>query len=706
MARVHGAVTAVRSVGGVLAAWLDPAIRFWLAQVFLTSAAVAIMTDAPPAMAGPGAWVTGLNQIVASPVGTVVQTVCPVLLLLGLFSRLAAIPLLVQATLLHESGSSATLHLFWAVLLGWVLVMGPGPFSIDALLSRGLDSSAVPGATRLRTLFGAVTRYLGPWYRLFLRLWIATAPLAAAAAALGWAMPSDLGPLASWLAEIPDRTAMLPESLSLTLGILLAVGLGTRACALLMLLAIPIGQIGMAFDDRLYWTMLLGLLACNGPGVLALDHWLAALLAALGRRTLIPAGGVPHVVIVGGGFGGIATVRGLKDAPCRITLVDERNHHVFQPLLYQVATAGLSPANVATPIRSLFRTQDNVRVQLAAVRGISPATSEVNLESGSLAYDYLVLATGSRHSYLGHDDWARNAPGLKRIEDATAIRRRLLVAFENAETTTDPAERAASMTFVIVGGGPTGVELAGAIAELARTGLQQEFRDIDPSKAQVIVVQSAPRLLPTFPESLSVDAAAELCRLGVEIRTGSKVEHVDTRGVVVSGARIEARTVLWAAGVSASPAGSWLGAPTDKAGRVVVGPDLSVAPHVNVFAVGDTAASVGWNGKPVPGLAPAAKQGGGYVAKLIRARLHGRPAPKPFRYRHAGSLATIGRRAAVAEFGPLRLHGALAWWVWGIVHILFLAGGRNRATVMFEWGWAYLTGRRGSRLITDQSTMR
>jgi len=342
-----------------------------------------------------------------------------------------------------------------------------------------------------------------------------------------------------------------------------------------------------------------------------------------------------------------------------------------------------------------------VRVLLAEVRGLSAATSELLLDHGRLSYDYLVLATGSQHSYFGRDDWASDAPGLKRLEDATDIRRRLLVAFERAENASDPAERTAFMSFVIVGGGPTGVELAGAIAELARNGLSREFREIDPAAAKVIIVQSGPRILPTFSESLSADAATQLSRLGVEIRTGGKVEEVDRLGVVVDGHRIDARTIMWAAGVAASPAGSWLGAPTDRAGRILVAPDLSVEPHVDIFAIGDTAASTGWKGAQVPGLAPAAKQGGAYAAKVIRSRLTGRPAPEPFRYRHAGSLATIGRRAAVAEFGRLRVRGALAWWLWGAAHILFLAGGRNRATVILEWIWAYLSGRRGSRLIIE-----
>ncbi len=317
-----------------------------------------------------------------------------------------------------------------------------------------------------------------------------------------------------------------------------------------------------------------------------------------------------------------------------------------------------------------------------------------------IPYDHLVLATGAAHSYFGRDDWAPFAPGLKRVEDATEVRRRLLLAFEKAEATDDPVERQALLTFLIVGGGPTGVELAGAIAELAKWGMEKEFRRFDPAQAKVILVQSGPRVLPTFAEELSEATARSLARLGVDVRVGSRVEGIDADGATVSGRRIPARTVLWAAGVVASPAAKWLGAAADGAGRVKVGPDLTVPGLPNVYVVGDTAASDAWKGKPVPGLAPAAKQAGAHVAAAIRARVEGRADPGPFVYRHLGSLATIGRKAAVVEFGWLRLSGALAWWFWGAIHVGFLVDLRSRLSVMFDWGWAYLTYRSGTRLIT------
>jgi NADH dehydrogenase/putative oxidoreductase len=459
--------------------------------------------------------------------------------------------------------------------------------------------------------------------------------------------------------------------------------------------------------DYFYWSLLLALLALHGPGQWSLDHWLKQWLRQRFPQLegLAPPGleTLPQVVIVGAGFGGLAVARALHLAACRVTLVDRHNYHLFQPLLYQVATAGLSPADIASPVRELFRSQPNARVLLGEVSGIDTARQEVLLGERRLPYDYLILATGARHAYFGRDEWETLAPGLKSIDDATHLRRRLLLAFEQAENATDPQEQKRLLTFIIVGAGPTGVELAGAIAELARHGMAREFRTIDPASSRVLLIQSGPRVLPTFPEALSHKAARSLESLGVEVLTGSRVEQVDTAGVVVSGRRIEANTVFWAAGVIASPAAQWLNAAADPAGRLRVNPDLSVPGLPNVFAIGDTALSEGWKGQPVPGLAPAAKQGGKYVAKLIRARLEGRRAPAPFRYRHLGSLATIGRQAAVADFGWLRLSGAPAWWLWGAVHVLFLAGMRSRLLVAMQWFWAYLTFRRGTRLITGSA---
>jgi NADH dehydrogenase/putative oxidoreductase len=422
-------------------------------------------------------------------------------------------------------------------------------------------------------------------------------------------------------------------------------------------------------------------------------------LALLGRRRALTPSHA-RVVIVGAGFGGLACANRLADVPVDITLVDRRNHHLFQPLLYQVATTALAPGDIASPVRELFRERERVRVMLGEVTGVDVAHREVVLGAHRLPYDYLVLATGATHSYFGRDEWSAHAPGLKRVEDALAVRRRLLLAFERAEATADADEREAALTFVIVGGGPTGVELAGAIAELARLGMDKDFRSFDPASARVVLIEAAPRVLASFPEPLSAEARAALERLGVEVRVASRVERIDADGVVVAGERIRARTVLWAAGVVASPAAQWLGVPADRAGRVVVDAHLAVAGHERVFAIGDTALSTAWEGRPVPGLAPAAKQAGRHAAAVIRADVLGRRQPRPFRYRHLGSLATIGRKAAVVDLGFVRLRGAPAWWLWGAIHVGLLTGTRNRASVVVDWIWSYLTFRSGTRLIT------
>jgi NADH dehydrogenase len=412
---------------------------------------------------------------------------------------------------------------------------------------------------------------------------------------------------------------------------------------------------------------------------------------------------VPHqIVIVGAGFGGLETAYRLAGAPVGITIVDRRNHHLFQPLLYQVATSSLAPSEIAWPVRFLFRGRRDVTTLLGTVTGVDPDRKEVLLEDGSrLHYDTLVLATGSRHAYFGHDEWEPFAPGLKTLEDATAIRRRLLVAFEQAERETDPKARAALLTFAIVGGGPTGVELAGTIAELARDTLRRDFRHIDTGEAHVVLIEAGPRLLGGFTEDLSAYALKALQRLGVTVELGQAVSDCSTEGVVFAGRSLPARTIIWAAGVQASPAAAWLKAPADRAGRVEVQSDLTAPGHPDVFVIGDTARVNAPDGAPVPGVAPTAKQEGRYVAAVIRARLEGNTAPGPFAYRNPGSLATIGKRAAVVDFGWIKLTGRIAWWIWGIAHIYFLIGLRNRLTVALSWLWIYTTGQRSARLITQ-----
>jgi len=407
----------------------------------------------------------------------------------------------------------------------------------------------------------------------------------------------------------------------------------------------------------------------------------------------------PRVVILGGGFAGLCCARALRRAPVRVTLIDRRNYHLFQPLLYQVATASLSPADIAGPIRHVLRRQQNVEVWLGEAIDVDLDARVVRLADAEVPYDRLVVATGATHSYFGRDEWAPLAPGLKTVDDALEIRRRFLLAFEAAEREADPHARRRQLTFVIVGAGPTGVELAGAMAEIARTVIPQDFRAVDTATARIVLLEGVDRVLPVFPAKLSAAAKRQLESLGVEVRTGARVVEVDDDGVMLDdGERIDAANVVWAAGVAASGLGAKLGAPLDRAGRVLVEPDCSVPGHPDAFVVGDLA-HVEQDGRNVTGVAPAAMQMGTHVGRLIRDELQGRER-RPFRYRDKGTLATIGRAAAVADLGPLKLSGAVAWLLWVGIHIFYLIGFRNRVLVMLEWAWAWASYQRGMRLIT------
>ena len=409
----------------------------------------------------------------------------------------------------------------------------------------------------------------------------------------------------------------------------------------------------------------------------------------------------PEVVIIGGGFGGLAAARALRRAPVNVTLLDRRNHHVFQPLLYQVATAGLNPSDIAYPIRVVLRRQKNARVLLAEARRVDVAGRRVEIDGGVVPYDQLIVATGATHSYFNHPEWAQLAPGLKSIEDALEIRSRVFLAFEAAEREADPARRAEWQTFVVVGGGPTGVELAGALAEIAGHSMTRDFRSIDPAETRVVLLEGQDRVLPTYTPKLSAKAARQLEKLGVTVRTGALVTAIDEHGVDIGAERIPARTVLWGAGVAASPLARSLGVPLDRAGRVQVQPDLTVPGHPEIHVIGDLAAAAWGEQGIVPGVAPAAAQGGKHAASNIRRQLAGKGL-ESFRYRDKGSLATIGRAAAVADFKRFKLSGFLAWFAWWAIHIMFLIGFRSRVLVMFSWAWSYVTFQRGARLITGE----
>jgi NADH dehydrogenase len=412
----------------------------------------------------------------------------------------------------------------------------------------------------------------------------------------------------------------------------------------------------------------------------------------------------PRVVIIGAGFGGLSAAKQLARAPFNVTIVDRHNYHLFQPLLYQVATAGLSPGDIASPIRGILHRQRNAKVMLAKVSGIDTTRREVLAEGRRIPYDYLVLATGAEHAYFGHD-WPSYAPGLKTIDDATYLRRRILLAFGRAETEPDPDERRRLLNFVVVGGGPTGVEMAGAVAELAKRALAADFRSIDPRCARIILIEAGPRLLAPFSPALSEAARRSLEKLGVEVRFGASVTDCDCSGVSLGKERLQTRTIVWAAGIKASPVAEWIGAASDHAGRVKVNADLSVPGHPNIFVIGDAAAAKGSDGKLLPGVAPVAKQQGRYVANLLTARAEGRTLPA-FSYRNVGSMATIGRKRAVAEIGAFKASGLVAWLLWSLAHIYFLIGFRNRLAVAMNWCWNYVTFQRGTRLITGISGSR
>lgn len=682
-----------RVVHRVSMPWLLLGSRLWLGQIVLIQQAMAMMLAVRASQGGTGGGALATASILTG-LGDMLHVLGPLLVMAGFLTRPVALSMLAQVAWQVGTDPSTDTAVPEIALLAWLLAVGPGPLSLDRLLGRGLTWSAFRPARSIDEFYSWATQALEPALLLLMRLGVAAVVVA----------PVVTPPV--WLRGIGlFQASMFPSGVLLAIAGLLVAGAAIRPIALIFAGMIPLTGITTSMDDRVIILLLCLIMAAAGAGRLSLD----CLVVRWARRVPDEHGDadedLPHVVVVGGGFAGVAAARGLRNTRCRITLIDRRNHHLFQPLLYQVATAALSPADIATPIRSLFRHQGNVRVCLAEVTGIDTATREVLLGRSRIAFDYLVLATGARHSYFGQDSWAAFAPGLKSIEDATAIRSRLLRAFEEAENAAADAERTAWLTFVIVGGGPTGVELAGAIAELARHGMDREYRAIDPADARVVLVESGPRILPPFAPALSVAAESSLRMLGVDIRLDARVRQVDRDGVVIGERHLAARTVLWAAGVAASPAAEWLGQPRDRSGRLIVGPDLSVPGLPGVYAVGDTAACQAWRGGPVPGLAPAAKQAGSYAARAIHAALTEQPPPAPFRYRHFGSLATIGRQAAVVELGRVRISGALAWWFWGAAHVLFLVGGRNKATVVLDWLWAYLTYRRSTRLITGEASV-
>jgi NADH dehydrogenase FAD-containing subunit/uncharacterized membrane protein YphA (DoxX/SURF4 family) len=675
-----GIAGVLERVGGPV---IDLLIRLWLAKVFFVWGVLhADNWDATLALyAGAGA-APGLGAKIAAVLGTGIELICPLFLVVGLATRVAAIPLLLLAIAVEFTDKTMANHIYWIAYLGILFVRGAGALSVDALIAPHLAGSAIPLGASLRKIAAFKERYLLPPFELIVRIGIAW---------LLWSHGFSTGPAAL-------------QVVGLVLCVLFALGLATRTVALILtILASTVFLHSAPLGDLMMRLLLFLSFVFYGAGPFSLDQAIWLRLQRLcpsvfgDRQWLANA---PHVVIVGAGFGGLAATISLRHAWANVTLIDKCNYHLFQPLLYQIATATLSPADIAQPIRGLLREQQNCRVLMGEVTGVDSAQREVLIGDLRIPFDYLVLATGARQSYFGHDDWAALAPSLKKVEDATTIRSRILAAFERAEACPDEAERRRLITFVLVGAGPTGVELAGAIAELAHQSLTGDFRTIDPATARVLLVQAGPVVLPAMPKALSLAATESLTKLGVEVLTNARVEAVDAGGVQIGDKRVEAGMVIWTAGVMASEASAWITAEHDHAGRIIVGPDLAVPNATNVFALGDTSSCKGADGKPFPGLGAVAKQQGEYIGRLIRARIEGRSSPGPFRYVDYGMMATIGRKSAVADLSFIELTGSIAWWLWGLVHVAFLVDVRSRVAVVFNWFWSYLTYNRSVRLIT------
>jgi NADH dehydrogenase/putative oxidoreductase len=615
--------------------------------------------------------------------------------------------MLILSLVIQFSYQALDQHLFWAILFGWFVVKGAGPISLDALIGRGIAATALPLAGTITRIFEALSRCGDPAIKLLLRCWIAALFFRSGVMKISnFDMTQMLFHAQSAQGLLPPRlAARLTILIELACLVFLVLGAGTRITAIVLIgLSALVDPTYQQSIDLAYYLMVLALIALHGPGALSIDNLVVRALRRRfpGLRVMprVSCEGLPRVLIVGGGFGGVAAAKALRNTSCRVTLVDQRNYYLFQPLLYQVATAGLSPADIAGPIRGLFRDQPNVRVLLGGVTAIDVGAREVIMRDVRVPYDYLVIAAGARHSYFGHDEWAPFAPGLKQIEDATNIRSRLLFAFEQAENAEAPALRREMLTFVIVGGGPTGVELAGALAEIARQSLPQDFRSIRPESARIVLVEGSPDVLPAFPEALRQAARRSLEQLGVEMRTGSVVTAVDEAGVSLGAELIAAQTVLWAAGVAASPLATSLGVPVDRMGRLTPQPTLALAEYPEIFVAGDLCAFT-QDGAILPGVAQVAMQEGAQAARNVLRTIRGERL-ESFRYRDYGIMATIGRGSAVGDIFGIKISGFLGWIFWLFLHIFWLIGFRNRIVVMTEWAWSYFTMQRRVRLITGE----
>lgn len=688
---------------------VDLVFRLWMANKLIVAGLLLLNSwHTAVLLAAEEYPIPGLSPEVEAFLSIAAQLGAGVSLLLGLATRVGALVTLVFALLTQIYYVSLDINLFWIALMAGYVLRGPGPISLDHVLEQGLRRSPLPFSMAISNFFNRTRTLFSDIYLLGLRLWLMLTLLVASHYAPMKTLMLAAGKkqLFSWLPL--HSTTLVFGSTGIFLAFLFGLGFATRFAAILGFGIIfyqqsTVGAIGYPF----YWMMVMAILFVFGPGTLSLDrilwNFLKRRYPQLSGKPAFSLENLPRVVIIGGGFGGITCAKALRHIPVKVTLIDRHNYHLFQPLLYQVATGGLSAGDIAVPIRSILGNQFNAQIFLGEVTAIDKQNKQIITHDLSIPYDYLVIATGATHSYFGKDQWAPYAPGLKRVEDAIAVQSRILETFELAELASSLEEQQRLLNFVIVGDGPTGVELAGAIAELAQFGMAKDYHRFDPALANIILVQSAARILPTFSEKISRSAQQSLKKIGVKVLTNHRVEQIDSEGVIVNGQRIYSKSVLWAAGVAASPAANWLDVEADPSGRIKVNENLSVPNYPDIFVIGDTAASNAWRGNPVPGLAPAAKQGGIYVAKVISARVLNKAIPTAFRYKHLGSLATIGRKSAVVEFNNIKISGAMAWWFWGLVHVSFLFGARNRISVIFNWVWSYFTFRANNLLITKFS---
>ncbi|KTD73841.1 FAD-dependent oxidoreductase [Legionella tucsonensis] len=685
---------------------IDLAFRIWIAQQVLVSAILlANHWDTAVYLAKNEYPVPWLSPESGALLGILAQFVGGISLFFGLFTRCGAAVIAVFAVMTQIYYQPIDLNLLWITLMLGYVLRGPGPLSLDNLFEQGFRRSPLPFAMSIVTLVEKTRGFFSSLFLFLIRIWLMIS-LLLVNQYVEIISPDKLQPLMSWLPL--SSVSIVFSHFSLFIALFLGFGFATRFAAALGLIVVLFSFTPEVTGFYLYWVMVMAILFVSGPGTLSLDHLIFNALKKyypqLSGKPAFSLDNLPRVVIIGAGFGGIACAKTLRHMPVKITLIDRHNYHLFQPFLYQIATGSLSPADIAISIRSIFLEQFNVEILLGDVSDINKEERLVIADNFTIPYDYLVIATGATHSYFGKDNWTPYAPGLKTINDGTSVRSRIIRAFELAELAQSEEERKQLLNFVIVGAGPTGVELAGAIVELARFGIVKEFRHFDPSSANIILVQATPRILPTFSEKISAKAQSFLESMGVKVLVNSMVEQIDGDGVIINNERIYSKSVFWAAGVAASPAAKWLQVEADPAGRVKVNDDLTVTNYSNIFVIGDTAASNAWKGKPVPGIAPAAKQGGVYVANVISKRIYNNQSKyKPFKYVHLGSLATVGRKAAVAEFNNFKISGELAWWFWGGVHVFFLVGSRNRLSVILNWLWSYYTFRANNLLITDDS---